>query len=282
MRRIHTLNNDEDDHRPNLDRSEGEDSDEDGRLPPRRPQEYYVGGSERSGQQVLGPERGEDSDSEGPVPFFNTRLGGTSRPGSEAAARVNIELYDDGFTVDNSALRPYNDPANVAFMDALKRRETPPELRQKHGTKPIDVHVFKHPGKYEFKPFSGAGHRLGAVVPETVTVGDEDGPQLITDNAASVVEQMRERGQQGISLTEGDPTVRIQFRFPHGQRITGVFNPEMTILNHLRSFVVAADPAFAFNLFSFYAGFPPKQVEDEDRSIQAAGLSNSVVTIRLI
>lgn len=45
--RIHTLNNDDDERRPNLDRSEGEESDEDGRLPPRRPQEYYVGG-ERS------------------------------------------------------------------------------------------------------------------------------------------------------------------------------------------------------------------------------------------
>ena len=196
--------------------------------------------------------------------------------------RVTVDLYDDGFTVDNSALRSYEDPANIAFMDTLKRREHPPELRQKYGMKPIDVHVIKHPGKYEFKPFSGAGHRLGAVAPETVTVGDEDAPQLITDTAASIVDEMRERGQQAVSLRDGEQTVRIQFRFPHGQRITGVFNPDMTILNHLRSFVVAADPAFAFNLFSFYAGFPPKQVEDEDRSIQAAGLSNSVVTIRLI
>lgn len=274
--RIHTLNNDEDENnRPRLDRSEGEESDEDGRLPPRRRQEYYVGGSERSGQQVLDP-RDQDSDPEVEMPSFNTRLGGA---GSNAA-RVNVELYDDGFTVDNSSLRSYNDPANIAFMDALKRRETPPELQKKYGLRPIDVHVFKKPGKYEFKPFSGAGHRLGAVVP-TVTL-DDAGPRLITDTSSLTTEQMRSRGQASVSLADGQPTTRIQFRLPNGQRITGIFNPDMTILNHLRSFIVAADPGFAYNLFTFYAGFPPAQIEDEDRTIQAAGLSNSVVTIRLI
>ena len=70
-------------------------------------------------------------------------------------------MFDDGFTVEDSPLRSYDDPANIAFMDALKRREPPPELLLKHGGRPIDVHCFKKPGNYVFRPFSGVGHRLG-------------------------------------------------------------------------------------------------------------------------
>ena len=75
-------------------------------------------------------------------------------------------MYDDGFTVDNSALRSYHEPANIAFMDALKRRETPPELLLKSGGRPIDVHCFKKSGNYVFKPFSGTGYRLGGGPPK--------------------------------------------------------------------------------------------------------------------
>lgn len=77
--KIHTLNSDDDDRRPNLERSdEDESGDEEGRPP--APQEYYVGGSEHSGQQVLDP-RNPDAN---PVGMFNTRLNssGPSRSGA--------------------------------------------------------------------------------------------------------------------------------------------------------------------------------------------------------
>lgn len=67
-----------------------------------------------------------------------------------------------------------------------------------------------------------------------------------------------------------------------GHRITGTFNPSMTIVDHLRTFVVSADPGFAFNLFSFFAGFPPTKIEDEGLTIETAGLKSSVVNVRLV
>ena len=189
-------------------------------------------------------------------------------------------MFDDGFTVDDSPLRSYTDPANIDFMDTLKRRETPAEFLQKYNGRPIDVHCFKRTGNYVFKPFTGTGHRLGAVVPPTVDLTDAD-QQLISDTGASTVAQMQTRAQESITLRDGESTTRIQFRFPKGQTVTGTFNPSMTIVDHLRTFVVAADPAFAFSLFSFYAGFPPKQIEDEGSTIEAANLTNSVVNVRL-
>uniref|UniRef100_A0AC35FYG8 UBX domain-containing protein n=1 Tax=Panagrolaimus sp. PS1159 TaxID=55785 RepID=A0AC35FYG8_9BILA len=271
--KIHTLNNDDDDNRPNLEGSDGDESGDDERQPPRPPpQEFYVGGSEHSGQQVLGP-RGPanngSSDEEDNHGMFNTRLnpnaGGSSRGG--AAVRVTIEMFDDGFTVDDSPLRSYSE-VEIKFI-------------KKYGGRPIDVHCFKKPGKYVFKPFTGTGNRLGSVVPPTVDLTDTD-QQLITDTAASTTDQMQTRAQASINLAEGEPTTRIQFRLPKGHRITGTFNPSMTIVDHMRTFVVAADPAFAFNLFSFFAGFPPHKLEDEGLTIDSAGLKNSVVNVRLV
>uniref|UniRef100_A0A914Z1U5 NSFL1 cofactor p47 n=1 Tax=Panagrolaimus superbus TaxID=310955 RepID=A0A914Z1U5_9BILA len=288
--KIHTLNNEDDDHRPNLERSDDESSGDEGRQPRRPPpQEFYVGGSEHSGQQVLGPRgpaNGSSDEEDSNQGMFNTRLNQTGAAGGSSRAigpvvRVNIEMFDDGFTVDDSPLRPYADPANIAFMDSLKRRETPPEFIRKYAGRPIDVHCFKKPGNYVFKPFTGTGNRLGSVVPPTVDLTDAD-QQLISDTAASTTDQMQTRAQESITLREGEPTTRIQFRLPMGHRITGTFNPSMTIVDHMRTFVVSADPAFAFNLFSFFAGFPPKKIDDEGLTIGGAELNNSVVNVRLV
>uniref|UniRef100_A0A7E4VDF8 UBX domain-containing protein n=1 Tax=Panagrellus redivivus TaxID=6233 RepID=A0A7E4VDF8_PANRE len=290
--RIHTLNHDEDDRRPNLQASSGEESEGEGSDPRRRrPQEYYVGGSERSGQQVIDPRRpGEPNEPPHPMAplAFNARLGGGhAAPGS--VLRVVVELFDDGFTVDNSALRPYDTPEAIAFMDDLKARRTPEEFKRKYGAnKAIDVHCFKKPGNYVFQPFSGAGQRLGAPTPATADeVPANSGlPEetLITDTSSLVTEQMRARAQQSIGLIDASssaPTTRLQFRFPNGHRITGIFSPDHTIHHHMRTFVVSADPAFSYRLFNFYTGFPPAKIEDEQQTIKEAGIGNSVILVRL-
>uniref|UniRef100_A0AC34FT81 PB1 domain-containing protein n=1 Tax=Panagrolaimus sp. ES5 TaxID=591445 RepID=A0AC34FT81_9BILA len=188
-------------------------------------------------------------------PAFNTRL---NQPGagplSRAAGpviRVNIEMFDDGFTVDDSALQPYSDPANIAFMDSLKRRETPPELKLKYGNRPIDVHCFNEKSNSQ---------------------------KLIM----SRLKKIQGRAQRSIMLNENETEIPVEFRLPMGQLITGKFNPSMTVADHMRTFVIAADPALASNLFTFFAGFPPKKIDDEGLTIGGAQLNNSVVNVHLL
>uniref|UniRef100_A0AC34F7E6 UBX domain-containing protein n=1 Tax=Panagrolaimus sp. ES5 TaxID=591445 RepID=A0AC34F7E6_9BILA len=120
----------------------------------------------------------------------------------------------------------------------------------------------------------------------TRTVGPLEGPappDFITDTTASTTDQMQTRAQESIPLREGEPTTRIRFRLPMGQRITGIFNPSMTIVDHMRTFVVSADHAFAFNHFSFLAGFPPSKIDDEEGlTIGGAELNNSLVIVQLV
>jgi len=269
--------------RPDLEASD-EGSDDEGQ-PPREPNSYYVGGSENSGQQVLDnpdeimrqmQQRLAQRMQEGQ----STRLNSAGARGP--AVKVTVEIYDDGFTVDDSSLRSYDVPTNQAFMDMLKKRETPPELLAKHGNRPIDVHVFKKPGKYVFKPFSGQGHRLGAVVPDVVNLDMEDVPEMTTDTGSSMTETMRKRAQDGVRINEAEPTTRIQFRFPNGHRIMGTFNQNAhTVHHHLRTFAVMAEPALAYQTFSFTAGFPPTKIDDEQKTIAEAELCNAVVNVRV-
>jgi len=126
---------------------------------------FYAGGSERSGQQVLGPKkkgrgdvvaslfksakehgaevlegRGESSKKKKAINFVGTgyKLGQTDDdhqeiPGAQAKADdkprdVMLRMWKTGFTVDGGELRPYEDPGNSEFLQSIRRSEVPIEL----------------------------------------------------------------------------------------------------------------------------------------------------------
>lgn len=131
-------------------------------------QAFYAGGSEHSGQQVLGPKkskkdkdrdvvaslfksakdhgaevlegRGESSKKKkNPINFVGTgyKLGQTesdhqeipdARRPDDKPRDVMLRMWKQGFTVDNGELRPYEDPSNAEFLNSIKRSEVPLEL----------------------------------------------------------------------------------------------------------------------------------------------------------
>ncbi|XP_055686172.1 NSFL1 cofactor p47 [Lutzomyia longipalpis] len=137
-------------------------------------QAFYAGGSDRSGQQVLGPpkrnpirdyvsevfrsaqESGAEvvdpqaSHSSAPEMFSGTgyRLGmtnddHTALPSGRPNRPQNIEplvlkLWREGFSINDGDLRLYEDPANKEFMSSMTRGEIPNELKKLGGT---TVHV---------------------------------------------------------------------------------------------------------------------------------------------
>ncbi|XP_058122598.1 NSFL1 cofactor p47 [Anopheles ziemanni] len=153
---LHTLNS-----------SSSEDEEEQG-------QAFYAGGSERSGQQVLGPPRKNPikdyvseifrSAQQGNLETFDPsdesggsscslyagtgyRLGQTEDDHQEVAARgsrsgagaqnleiVTLTLWRQGFVINDGELRLYDDPANREFFESITRGEIPEELRSKGQT----------------------------------------------------------------------------------------------------------------------------------------------------
>ncbi|CAG9135037.1 unnamed protein product [Plutella xylostella] len=121
-------------------------------------QAFYAGGSDRSGQQIIGPGKGKkdvvtevfksvrergavmfedepSSTSRGNRPFGGAgyRLGQTnddheqvtpaagSQSAQEGPRSVRLRLYRSGFTVDAGALRRYSDPEHAEFLNCIRR-----------------------------------------------------------------------------------------------------------------------------------------------------------------
>lgn len=140
-------------------------------------QAFYAGGSEHSGQQILGPNR-DESDNLVENLFQHARrsaalVGDRSDTHSGGGTSLPITFWRNGFTVgEDNVLRDYSAPENRQLLECLKRGETPPELinRVRGGT--IDVKLENKAGQ-DYKPpekvtpFSGKGYRLGAPAPPT-------------------------------------------------------------------------------------------------------------------
>jgi len=192
MAKINTLDslNGEDDH----GHSSGEDSNE-GR------QEFFAGGGERSGQNVLGP---NDAERRAQKLFDAARRAGAEEITPEEAAKlhagsgkgkqgggyrlgtsadppierpvtpiainragpviVRVIVWENGFSIDDGPLRSFEDPASRQFLMSIQLGSVPLEIQQQFPGRTIDMHMERRSIPYtapKSKPFSGQGMRLG-------------------------------------------------------------------------------------------------------------------------
>lgn len=95
---------------------------------------------------------------------------GASADQQSSSGLVVLKLWKDGFTINDSEIRSYNEPENREFLAAVKRGEVPAEIRQQvQGTDlQLDMEDRRHeayvPTKAKVKAFSGKGHMLGRYI----------------------------------------------------------------------------------------------------------------------
>lgn len=275
---------------------------------------FYAGGSERSGQQILGPpskgkkdivsevfksvrERGavvfEDepsSTSRGRGSVFSGagyRLGQTAddheqvMPGNtqqQAQSRsVRLRLYREGFTVDAGSLKPYTDPENAEFLSCIRRGEIPPELSG-GGEVRVSLEDRRHEEcprqTHRSQPFSGKGQMLGSPTPPTVGA---TAPVAVNadDRAAN-----QRAAQAQIQIDETQPVTTVQFRLADGSRITGRFNHTHTVAD-LQRYVSLAEPSYQLQSFVLLTTFPSAELADPTATLAQAQLLNTTLLQRL-
>lgn len=166
-------------------------SDDSDNHPPRDGQAFYAGGSEHSGQQILGPNRGSGPNNSQLIDqlFHQARQsaalvsdpsqGSQSTGGSAGPATLPIVFWRNGFTVGESELRDYEAIQNRDFIDHLRRGETPPELARQVRGGMVEVKLENkatqdYKSERKVQAFSGRGYRLGAPAPETVSKPETD------------------------------------------------------------------------------------------------------------
>lgn len=80
---------------------------------------------------------------------------------------IVLKLWKDGFTINDSEIRTYDEPENREFLSAIKRGEIPAEIRQQVQGAEVRLDMEDHrlevyvPPKAKVKAFSGKGHMLG-------------------------------------------------------------------------------------------------------------------------
>ncbi|XGW31428.1 hypothetical protein V3C99_009974 [Haemonchus contortus] len=294
------------------DADSGEESDGGGER-----QGFFVGGSEHSGQQVLGPpgrpgraniaERVFDAARQHGAEALNSsdlsprprpgrsgggvRLGepnredyssGESESGEHEEVVVELIMWENGFSIDDGPLRSFDDPASQQFLESIMQGRVPAEILAAHPRRRIDFRMQKRSGPYEppkLKPFQGAGARLGAVVPEIVSSTPPPSASANTSSLSDSVDNVA-KAQAEVNIDADAPVTQVQIRLPNGQRVSGKFNQAHTV-GTIRTFLVTAYPDMAATPFQLMTTFPNKVIDDESIDLKDAGLINAVVVAKL-
>ncbi|KAF5280325.1 hypothetical protein FQR65_LT03134 [Abscondita terminalis] len=269
-------------------------------------QAFYAGGSEHSGQQVLGPPRKKDMVSdmfkavrEHGVEILEPSASGSSSsafrgtgyklgqtgndsetiPGASEPSKpeqVTLKLWKEGFSLNDGELRHYSDPSQREFLDNIRRGEIPAELRQ--GSTEVHLSMEDRRGetfkkeidKRNTRAFSGQGHTLGSPTPAAIgapAVQEKD--CLVNENIA----------KKKLSTDSTQPTTNIQIRLADGSRLIGQFNHTHTVSN-IRSYIVDARPQYATLTFALLSTYPSRELNDSE-TIAEAGLLNAAIMQKL-
>ncbi|CAB4065829.1 SHP1 [Lepeophtheirus salmonis] len=243
-------------------------------------QAFYAGGSSTSGQQILGPpkkggqdfvkemfkkarEQGAEVDEDGDSSSLTSRslnsFGGTGfKLGSnDNDSEVVPSILDDG------PLRAYDDPTNREFLSCIMKGKVPLELvREAHGGEVnIKMEDHKHEEfvkpKVSVKPFQGAGHILGSVLPNM---------EIKSSGSAEDQKNSEGKASEQIKVDDAQPSTSLQVRLSNGTRLVVKLNNTHTV-SDLRRYITIARPEYASTSFSLQTTFPNKElINDSENS----------------
>eukprot|EP00996_Jenningsia_fusiforme_P002223 NODE_3058_length_1059_cov_8.716832_g2806_i0.p1 GENE.NODE_3058_length_1059_cov_8.716832_g2806_i0~~NODE_3058_length_1059_cov_8.716832_g2806_i0.p1 ORF type:complete len:311 (-),score=54.41 NODE_3058_length_1059_cov_8.716832_g2806_i0:89-1021(-) len=226
------------------------------------------------------------SQSRGGEPFRGTgqRLGDLAGPplreksrgeSEEAEEEVVINLWENGFSIDDGELRPFDDPQNKAFLDEIGRGNVPLELvraRQKEGRVGQFVVHLKQQGRvYEappkvFKAFEGHGRSMKSGSSSSSTSSSSAAAGSMDDSGAS---------NSPFVLDEGKEVTTLQLRLADGTRLVAKFNTDHTV-GDIRRFINASRPGSS-SRYTLMTTMPRATFTDTNQTIAAAGLKNAVL-----
>lgn len=181
----------------------------------------------------------------------------------ERVQRV-LHFWNDGFSVGDGDLYRSDDPRNAEILDGIRQGRAPLSIM---GVKPgqeVDVDIKQHQENFsrpkpKYKPFSGAGQRLGSPTPgsdpTTPVPAAAPTPPAASSTASS-------GPPQNPNLDESQPTVTLQIRLGDGTRLTSRFNTTQTI-GDVYSFVTAASPDSVAREWVLMTTFPSKELTDK-------------------
>ncbi|XP_008658234.1 plant UBX domain-containing protein 5-like isoform X1 [Zea mays] len=180
----------------------------------------------------------------------------------------NIHFWRNGFTVNDGPLRSFDDPANAPFLKSIKDSDCPTELVPADEKSIVNVNLvrteeeFTEPVK-RAAPFEGERRNLM-----------EPSDNNTSNAAAAAAASSSATASRTITVDDSLPSTSLQIRFADGSRLVARFNTSHRI-SDVRAFIDATRPGASD--YTLQAGFPPKPLEDTAKTIEEAGVANSVI-----
>ncbi|KAK9497167.1 hypothetical protein O3M35_004535 [Rhynocoris fuscipes] len=272
-------------------------------------QTYYAGGSENSGQQVVGPARqsnqlitelfrslrehggieGSSQDTSGGSTFTGQgyRLGqsaddtqivapaSASHSSTRRAREVVLRLWRDGFSLDDGPLRLYTDPNEREFLSRIRQGSVPAELLPNIEGDSVSMSLEDHRHEYYRAPKETSTAKPftgeGHVLGSTLTSSQPTEEKAETAESSTSLPPFQ--------LNTDQPTTVVQVRLPDGIRIKVKLNTSHTI-GHLRSAIISERPEFAGRNFRLITTFPSRELNNDNLTIKEADLLNSCLLLQ--
>ncbi|CAK8697965.1 unnamed protein product [Clavelina lepadiformis] len=288
-------------------RDQDQSSDEEG-------QRFYAGGSEQSGELIVGPPRKKQSNDEIAKNLFTEakkhgaqaveassrdtdksksqafagggyKLGETEEdsqfiPGQEppqerGPVNVSLRLWSNGFTVDDGPLREFKDPANEDFLNSIKKGEIPRELlRNAHGG---EVHVDMEDHRNE--EFKAPKKKLKPFTGKGNMLGSPT-PEFSSSTKVDAP-KLSSSVDPPLTVDKSKPSTTLQIRLSDGKRLKQEFNQSHRI-SDIRNYLCNMNPELSTRPFILMTTFPNKELADESLTLSEAKLLNAVVVQKLV
>lgn len=174
-----------------------------------------------------------------------------------------LHFWSDGFSVDDGELYRSDIPRNAEILQGIQQGRAPLAIMNVEAGQEVDVELKQHDEKYtkpkpKYKPFSGAGQRLGSPTPGIQS-------QSSTPSSATPAPSTSD-AKPTHEVDESQPTVTLQIRLGDGTRLTSRFNTTATI-GDVYAFVSAATPDGRDRSWVLMTTFPSTELKDMDQAL---------------
>nr|XP_050023787.1 NSFL1 cofactor p47-like [Dermacentor andersoni] len=282
-------------------------------------QAFYAGGSERSGQQVLGPGKKPDSKENFVVEMFKAakRHGAqVLEPGMDDGARQDRGGGASWFQGMGHRLGDTASGSEAVSPTSMPRRSSISRvLKMWQDGFSIDdgpLHAYDDPGSQAFLQAIRQGEIPRELLQDAdgaevnLNMEDHRHEQFVAPPRARVMafegtghrlgsvtptltrpvvpelplERTEADAKAAISLDESQPMTNIQIRLSDGTRLVAHMNHTHTV-GDIRKYIVVARPEYAASTFILLTTFPHQELMDEKATLKDANLLNAVIVQRL-
>jgi len=183
-----------------------------------------------------------------------------ARPRQAEPLTRTLHMWSDGFSVDDGDLHRHDDPQHARDLEMIRAGRAPLHLMGAEPNQLVDINVIQHEEKYKkpkraWKPFSGAGQRLGSPTPG-------DGSILAAPAPVSTQAAPANSAATEVNIDSSQPTISLRLQLLDGTRLATRFNTTNTV-GDVYDFIDRASPESSSISWVLATTFPNKDHTDK-------------------